>query len=413
MLALPLLWRQRRKRLMSDGVDAKRAREVLGYATQDRPQGKLYWFHAASVGESLSILPLVKALRANDPALSVLITSGTPTSARLLAARMPGNCQHQFAPLDSPRCIDRFLAHWRPDALILVESEIWPNLLARTAATGVPTALVGARMSARSLRGWGKRATLFRFLTRNIRLFAAQNDKMAAALGALGIEAPRITISGNLKAFAEPLPVEAADLQALQPAFADRPVWVAASTHPGEEEIVLSAHQVVINAMPTAKLILVPRHPERAKNVLDLIGKYSFSSSQRSANATADTQVYLADTLGEMGLWYALGPVVFLGGSLLPIGGHNPFEVAQARAAILSGPHVSNFEETYDLFRAADACDIVHTADALAQRVIAYLQDPTALDSARSASFSVVEKQDDALSALKTMLRTALETPNG
>ena len=236
---------------------------------------------------------------------------------------------------------------------------------------------------------------------------------MAAALGALGIEAPRITISGNLKAFAEPLPVEAADLQALQPAFADRPVWVAASTHPGEEEIVLSAHQVVINAMPTAKLILVPRHPERAKNVLDLIGKYSFSSSQRSANATADTQVYLADTLGEMGLWYALGPVVFLGGSLLPIGGHNPFEVAQARAAILSGPHVSNFEETYDLFRAADACDIVHTADALAQRVIAYLQDPTALDSARSASFSVVEKQDDALSALKTMLRTALETPNG
>ena len=348
-LVEPLAWRTVRKKLQAADVPEPRQQERLGHASQPRPQGQLIWFHAASVGETLSVVSLIQRLGQRLPRAEFLITSGTPTSAVLIEKRMPPRARHQYPPLDTGGPVQRFLDHWKPDAGVFVESEIWPRLIVESAARATPLALLNARLSEKSVAGWQKRPQTARFILDQFRLFLTQNDKTAANLIAMGAIPDRVHPGTNLKAMSDPLPVDEATLSEVRSQIADRPVWIASSTHAGEEETVLATHAELVNRWPDLLLLLIPRHPERRGDISALINQTGLTFALRSAGEviTGNTQVYIADTLGETGTWYALCPIVFLGGSLKEIGGHNPFEPAQAGAAVITGPGYFNFAETF------------------------------------------------------------------
>ncbi len=343
VLAGSAILRRDAQKLSEAGVDEARLGERDGRATEARPDGKLIWVHAVSVGESLSVLGLIGDLAMARPDLSFLITTTSATSAKMVASRLPPRSRHQFAPLDTPGAVGRFLDHWRPDLVVFVESELWPRQIVEAHALGIPLALINARLSARSLERWkGVGSGLAEALMRRLDVIVTQTEATAEALIGLGAPQDRVTVSGDLKAASDPLPVDTDALGALQEMLQDRPLWVAASTHPGEEEAVLDAR-------PKGRLlILVPRHPERGPELAEMIRVRGLTVAQRSAGepVEADTDVYLADTLGEMGLWYSVAPIVFLGGSLAKIGGHNPFEPAQFSVPVLFGPEATNFRET-------------------------------------------------------------------
>ncbi len=395
------------RKLRKNGVPALRAHEKMGHASQPRMgSGQLVWFHAASVGESLSVLALITKMGERLPRAHFLITSGTHTSAKLVADRMPPRTVHQFSPLDSRGPLYRFLKHWRPDAAVFVESELWPRMLRMTHERGAPMALVNARLSAKSRAAWARHPGLAAYVLEVFDLILTQNDEMAQAMVDMHAPADRVARGTNLKSLSAPLPTDPAALAQLRAALKGRPLWVAASTHPGEEEVVLAAHKALLDTHPDLALILVPRHPDRSAEVAALITKAGLSHATRSARALprAGEAVYLADTLGELGNWYALTDIVFLGGSLKPIGGHNPFEVVQSRAAVLSGPHVSSFAETFADMRTKGAAVFVETAPQLAQSVAQLLDRPEARARALEAAASFVQDQSDALGGIASRL---------
>lgn len=408
-LIAPLAYARVRRKLARHGVDPARIRERLGHATQDRPTGRLLWFHAASVGESLSILRLITRMGERDPDLHFLITSGTATSARIVAQRLPPRTQHQFAPLDAPRAVRRFLDHWRPDAGVFVESELWPNMLRRAAARAIPLALLNARISERSARGWTRVAGTARALLGLFAMIHTQDTRTAAHLHALGLNHAQVGV--NLKALAGVLPHDEAVLQEYRAHLAGRPLWVASSTHPGEEEVILRAHRTVLDRHSDALLILVPRHPERAGDVARMIRTQNLDHAQRSIGGTLDvtTQVYLADTMGETGLWYQLAPVVCLGGSFTPVGGHNPYEPAEAGATVLHGPLYANFTGAYADFHAHGGIREVTDDTALAMAVAQFTDDPAALQTARAEARDFAATQAGQMDALIETLSRALD----
>ncbi|MEB8385962.1 3-deoxy-D-manno-octulosonic acid transferase [Rhodobacteraceae bacterium KMM 6894] len=397
-----------RRKLARHGTDTARFGERMGHATLPRPTGRLVWFHAASVGESLSILRLIDQMGIENPSLSFLITSGTATSADLVARRMPPRTRHQFSPLDSPAAVRRFLDHWHPDAGVFVESELWPNMLRGAADRGMPLALLNARISDRSVRGWTRVAGTARYLLGLFAMIHTQDARTTAHLHALGLAQARTGV--NLKALAGPLPVDMDAARSMQNAIGARPVWVASSTHPGEEEVILQAHAEVLRHRPDALLILVPRHPDRASHVKALISQSGLSVAQRSTGETPNpaTQVYLADTLGETGLWYHLCPIVCLGGSFTPVGGHNPYEPAHAGAAILHGPLYANFAGAYAAFHTHGGAVEVADAPALAAAVTALMDAPAALAAQRTLSAEFAALQEDQMGALIETLSRAL-----
>ncbi|MDE4173988.1 3-deoxy-D-manno-octulosonic acid transferase [Phaeobacter sp. PT47_59] len=409
-LIAPLAYRKVAAKLAAQGVAEARQRERLGHASLPRPvlppDAPLIWFHGASVGESQAAMTLINRLSERLPQARFLLTSGTATSAALAAKRLPGNAMHQFAPLDAAAPVRRFLAHWRPDAGIFVESELWPVTLAAAQKTGTRLALVNARISARSVKGWQKRAATARFILSRFDLLLSQNDQMAQTLIALGADPARVLPGGNLKAGAPPLPVDETALTALRGALRDRPVWIASSTHEGEEETILSAHNALLKQHPDLCLVLIPRHPERADEILGLIDAAGLTSARRSTGEalTPQAQVYLADTLGELGTFYALSPIVFLGGSLRPIGGHNPFEVASAGAAVITGPGTSNFSETFPPLITAGGAVEVSDANDLAQTVTHWLEDKSALEQTRVAARQFAADQARQLDGVTDML---------
>jgi 3-deoxy-D-manno-octulosonic-acid transferase len=413
-LLAPFAYRKVAAKLAAHGVSRTRQRERLGYASQLRPEltagAPLIWFHGASVGESLAAITLINRLHARLPAARFLLTSGTATSAQLAAKRLPDCAQHQFAPLDSAGAVIRFLDHWRPDAGIFVESELWPVTLAAAKARGLRLALVNARLSAKSVAGWRKKLPTAQFIMGLFDLLLTQNQSVAKDLLSLGAAPERVFPSGNLKAGAAALPQNGDLVAEMQRGLAGRPLWIASSTHKGEEEVVLAAHKELLGSHPDLCLLLTPRHPERADEVANKISQAGLCHAKRSAGAalTADTQVYLADTLGELGSWYALSPVVFLGGSLLPIGGHNPFEVAQAGAAVLTGPGYSNFIETFPPMIAAGGATEVSDATDLAQAVDLWLTQPEQLQTARTAARSFVDEQSGQLDTVVERLIQSL-----
>ncbi|MBE1284876.1 MAG: 3-deoxy-D-manno-octulosonic acid transferase [Rhodobacteraceae bacterium] len=414
-LATPLAARVIRRKLGRHGVDPTRHRECLGDATQPRPDGSLIWFHAASVGESLSALTLIEHLGHRLPAVEFLITSGTATSAQLIAKRLPPRTRHQFTVLDAPGPVARFLSHWRPDAAIFVESELWPLTLTRTRASGAKLALVNARLSGKSVNSWLKYPDTTRLVLDSFTVFLTQNAQAAENLRRMGAPADKVRPGTNLKAFSAPLPIDEAAVQSLQEGIGQRPIWIASSTHDGEEEIVLTAHEQLLRRFPDLCLILTPRHPERGPEIQKMVAERGLASARRSTGdrPASDTQVYLADTLGELGIWYAMSPIVFLGGSLKPIGGHNPFEVARAGAAVISGPGVHNFAETFAPLTASGGAVEVTDAASLEMAVSNWLSQPNQLDQARAACQALTNRQDAALDQILETLCQELELSNG
>lgn len=396
----PIAYYRVKAKLRLHGIDTVRFKERMGRATAARPEGRLIWFHAASVGESLSVLRLIAHMGEAQDDWHFLITSGTATSGKILSERLPPRCVHQFAPIDTGAAVGRFLAHWQPDLAVFVESEFWPNMLLKTRDAGVPMALVNARISDRSARGWGRFAATARRLLGVFSLIHCQDRRTEAHLRGLGL--PQAAAGRNLKALSGPLPVDDAALDEMRGALAGRPLWLASSTHPGEDEIVLEAHRALLVDHPDLALILVPRHPERADAIAGLIGDAGLAGARRSEGARPDPdiQVYLADTLGEMGLWYALSPITCLCGSFVPVGGHNPYEPAHAGSALIHGPQYANFTDTYAELRQARASVEVAGAEALAGAVDVWLRDAPALQAAQARIAGFAKGQEDALDGL-------------
>lgn len=408
-LLAPLAYRRVRAKLLAHGTERARLRERLGHATAARPDGRLIWFHAASVGESLSVLRLIEHMGHTDANWNFLITSGTATSGKVLSNRLPPRCQHQFAPLDSRAAVGRFLTHWRPDLAVFVESEFWPQMLGLTHAAGVPMALLNARISDRSMRGWKRFDRTARHLLGMFTLIHCQDRRTEANLHDLGLDHARA--GRNLKSLSGPLPHDADALARMHEALGARPLWLASSTHPGEDEIMLAAHARLLERWPDLLLILVPRHPERTPDIDALIAAAGLSATRRTTGALPDarTQIYLADTLGETGLWYRLSPITCLCGSFVPVGGHNPYEPAHAGSALLHGPLHANFADTYGELRAAGASTEVEDASDLAEAVAGLLADPAALDSAQARIETFAHAQEDALDALALDLSALID----
>ncbi|MEM7075622.1 MAG: 3-deoxy-D-manno-octulosonic acid transferase [Pseudomonadota bacterium] len=395
-------------RLRAQGIAADRIAERRGHASLARPAGRLLWFHAASVGESLSVLRLITHLHGTDPDLSFLMTSGTATSAEILSRRLPPRCQHQFAPLDTRDAVTRFLEHWRPDAGVFVESELWPNMLQGALAAGVPLALVNARISERSAKTWRRLDKSAHYLMDHFRMIHCQDERTARHLRALGLARARRGV--NLKSLAGPLPFDRDALAQLRAALGHRKVWLAASTHPGEDEIAVAAHRLVLQRQPETCLILVPRHPDRAAAIAKEVSSAGLRLARRSSGDALlpDTQVYLADTLGEMGLWYAIAPITCLFGSFSRVGGHNPYEPAHAGNAILHGPHYANFAADYAALDAAGAGQELTSADALGPAVATLLEHDDTRHSMQQAAGRFAGAQDDVMDAFARELCSAL-----
>ncbi|MSP82623.1 MAG: 3-deoxy-D-manno-octulosonic acid transferase [Alphaproteobacteria bacterium] len=367
-------------RLARAREDPARLSERLGHASIPRPPGVLLWTHAASVGESLAVLPLLDGLRGAHPAWSLLMTTGTVSAATLLVDRLPAGCFHQFVPLDLPAAAARFLDHWRPDAALWVESELWPNLLAMTRARGVPTALVNGRMSARSFARWRCAPGLARSLVGGFTVALARSEVDAERLRALG--APGARYLGDLKEAAPPLPVDERELAALRRSVAASPIWVAASTHPGEEEICARAHDTLAPCLPLLHTVIVPRHPERGPAIVEALARGGRAVTRRSLGEQPRPGIHVADSLGVLGLYYRVADVALVAGSLLFTGGHNPLEAARLGRPLLFGRHMANFAEAAGRLTACGAAEIVD-AETLPAALGRLFDDP-ALRATRS-----------------------------
>ena len=385
--------------------DPERMDERLARAEVERPDGPLVWLHGASVGEGLSLLPLVEALKTRAPVANLLVTSGTVTSAELLGRRLPSGTTHRYAPLDAPGVAARFLDQWRPQAVVLVESELWPNLVVQAQTRGARLALLSARLSDKSLKGWRRSPASARRLLSAFDLVMAQDDVGAAALARLGA---RDDGRLNLKLAGEPLPVDDLALARAREAAAGRPVLVAASTHAGEEAIALDAFAAVARRKDAPLLVIVPRHPVRGPAVALLATERGFSVRRQGAGEPFDgqAQVHVADGLGELGLWFRLARATLVGGSLIDgLGGHNPLEPARLGAPILVGPHVRNWRSVYDAMEGRVVT--VQGGKGLAKAFAAALDDPEAAraraEEARayaSVGARAVERAAERLAAL-------------
>lgn len=387
----PLLggWARRRlnRRVALGKEDRTRLSERQGKPGLPRPEGKLVWFHAASVGESVSLLGLIGSYLNEHPEAHVLVTTGTVTSARMMSDRLPERAVHQYVPIDTPMAVRRFLDHWAPDLAIWTESELWPTMIVQTHARGCRMLLINARMSARSARRYRWVKGFIGGLLDRFERILIQDDAAAARFLRLGADPARVEVTGSLKDTAEPLPHDAGEMANLRKLLGGRTIWLAASTHPGEEEIAAEAHRAARRAVPGLMLIIAPRHPERGPEIARYLMSDGWQVARRSADERPDrnTEIYIADTLGELGLWYRLAAVSFVGGSLVPIGGHNPFEPALLGSAVLYGPHIENFESAYARFRSAGAAVQVPSADQLGPKLVETLPPDRAAALATAA----------------------------
>ena len=373
--AEPLLPWLLRSRVREGREDPARLPERLGRDDGERPPGRLIWLHGASVGEGLSLLPLVEALRTAVPDAALLVTSGTVTAASLLLRRLPDGVLHRFAPLDAPAAAARFVAQWRPDLAVFAESEVWPNLLRAVRRGGGRTALVSARLSQASLDGWSRAPGSARAVFGGYDLVLAQDDATAEALRRLGA---RDDGRLNLKLAGGELPADPQALAALRAASAGRPVLLAASTHPGEEAAALDAFLALADRPDAPWLVIAPRHPHRGVEIAALAAGRGFPVTRQGAGEPfGRAAVHVADVVGELGLWFRLALSVFLGGSLpAGIGGHNPVEPARLGAPVISGPHRDNGRDAFGAL--GDAVVTVADAPGLAAAWAADLDAPAA-----------------------------------
>jgi 3-deoxy-D-manno-octulosonic-acid transferase len=405
----PLVHVYLKRRLKRGKEDPSRFRERQGLSGKVRPPGPLVWIHAASVGEATAMLVLIERLLRERPALQILVTTGTVTSARLLETRLPSRAWHQFVPVDLPHWIGRFLDHWRPDLALWVESELWPNLVWETHARGVSMVLLNGRLSARSYMRWRFFPGLIRPVLGAFTLCLAQDRVQAERLRSLG--AGKIAVAGDLKAAADALPVDALQLENLRQQIGRRPVWLAASTHAGEEEIVAGVHRELALIRPDLLTMIVPRHPARGDAIARMLTDRGLRPARRRHGEpiTGRTDIYLADTMGELGLFYAVAGISFVGGSLVAKGGHNPFEAARLDCAVLHGPDVSNCVGMAAELDAAGAAETVSNAGELASAVSALLADPHLRAERAAAGMRVAAAGVGVLDAVLTRLAPWLD----
>ena len=347
--------------------DRERRYERYGYPSADKPSGPIVWFHAASVGESMAIIPLIEHV--NELGINSIMTTGTVTSAKVVKQRLPRGTFHQYVPLDLKPAVQRFLDHWQPDLAVFTESEIWPMTILELASRNVPQVLVNARMSDRSFTRWRNASGLAEALFDNFSHVIAQSEVDAERFRHLG--ARPVYVSGNLKVDTESLPFDHSEQQRLVSSIGNRHCWVAASTHEGEEEAVAKVHHFLKKKLGNVLTIIVPRHPDRSDTIAGLLGSAGLKIAIRSQNQPIkdDTDIYLGDTIGEMGLYLRLASIAFIGRSLTAQGGQNPLEPAMTGTAILSGRNVHNFRETYRSLLQAGGVRLVSDEQMLAANV--------------------------------------------
>ena len=410
---LPLLLK---RRAAQGKEDPSRKDERIGIAALPRPEGPLVWMHGASVGECTMLLPLITQIKRDRPDIFILVTSATLTAAKLLAERLPEHCAHQYVPLDHPKYAQRFINHWKPDVAIWAESEIWPNLITAAKDSGAKLALLNARMSAKTLEGWTKRKKSAAVIFSQFDLILAADEMTGNSLSWLLDQ--DISISGNLKNAAPPLPVDKTELKAFKKALARRTIWCAASTHSGEDEIMLTAHKAVLKTNKRALLILAPRHPERSGEITALINEMGLTFAARSKGEmpSRETQVYLMDSIGDMGLAYRLSKLTFVCGSTLAgLSGHNPLEPARLGSAVMTGAHIASFAESYMSMFKYGAAKRVMSPDAIATEVSALLSDKAALTYLQAQGQHFATGRDDVLAyvwdALNPLLPAERLTP--
>jgi 3-deoxy-D-manno-octulosonic-acid transferase len=379
--------RRLRSRLLMGKEDPERLEERLGISLAERPTGNLIWFHAASVGESLSLVELIKRISSSQPDYNFLITTGTITSAKLILSRLPSNAVHQYIPVDTPKAVEKFLDRWRPSLAIWTESEFWPNLISFTSARDIPMILINARISEKSYRRWRFFKKSLKNLIEKFNYSLIQDQKTVKYFSKIGISSNNFELTGTLKEGSAALPHSETEQVEISKQILNRPVWLAASTHEGEEKLIAAAHRHASKASQGLLLIIVPRHPERGLEIASILTKENFKICLRSKKdkISSDTQIYIADTLGELGLWYRIAPVSFVGGSFVPIGGHNPFEPAALGSAILHGPYVENFKEIYNRLNVAGAAVKIEEASELGVKLIETLTPENAAKLAQSA----------------------------
>jgi 3-deoxy-D-manno-octulosonic-acid transferase len=375
--------------------DRSRRRERYGLSTLRRPPGPLVWMHAASVGETNAVVPLIERILASD--INLVLTTGTVTSAKVADERLGGRVIHQYVPLDLKPAVGNFLDHWRPDLAIIAESEIWPVTILELGARRVPQVLVNGRLSDRSYASWKKRPFLAEALFENLAYVVAQSELDGERFASLG--ARPVTVSGNLKVDTRPLPVDETALDQLRRQVGARRTWAAVSTHDGEEAIAGEVHRLLKPRHPGLLTIIVPRHPERAREIAGGLAAAGLKVARRSLQepVVSDTDVYLGDTIGEMGLYLRLTEIAFVGRSLTAQGGQNPLEPAMLHTAVLSGVNVQNFRDAYQRLIDRGGAKLVRDRDMLAGAVNFLIKNPSARRDMIAAGASAVEEMRGAL----------------
>src|SRR4051812_45615887 len=383
------------RRLKLGKEDPARVGERRGLSADVRPAGPLVWIHGASVGEVLAAAALIERLRALN--IRILLTSGTVTSAAVVAKRFPADVIHQYVPYDSPRFVSRFLDHWQPSLALFIESDLWPNLILAGASRRLPMVLITGGMSQRWSPGWrGAQETISALLGR-FEACLAQSGIDAERFSALGSR--NVVITGNLKLDVRAPPADTAKLERLMLLTRGRPVIVAASTHPGEEEMLRDAHRTLTGFFPSLLTVIVPRHPDRGEAIAHMIAEAGLRPALRSREEppNATTDIYVADTMGELGLFYRMAPIVFMGGSLVPHGGQNPIEAVKLGCSIVHGPHVFNFSDVYEALDNAGGARQADSAEALVKQFGQWLDDPAARQSSIAAAERVLNELGGAL----------------
>jgi len=393
--AVPLAPALIKRRLKLGKEDPARIGERRGMSNDIRPRGPLVWIHGASVGEVLAAAGLMEKLRALN--IRILLTSGTVTSADIVAKRFPADIIHQYVPYDSPRYVARFLDHWRPSLALFIESDLWPNLILSSAARRLPMVLINGRMSQRSFPRWRRMGGAISALLGRFDVCLAQSELDAERFTVLGSR--NVVVTGNLKLDVPAPPADPGKLERLISMTRGRPIIVAASTHPGEEEILVEAHRTLAGFFPSLLSVIVPRHPDRGETIARTIAASGLQAGLRSREAlpTASTDIYVADAMGELGLFYRLAPIVFMGGSLVEHGGQNPIEAVKLGASVVHGPHVFNFSDVYEALDSAGGAKRADTQEALVKQLGQLLADPAARELSANAAARVVERLGGAL----------------
>jgi len=366
-----------------------------------RPLGKLIWLHAASVGESLSLLPLIEKIVADNPKINILITSTTKTSAEILERISERQIIHQMAPYDTFFVSKRFVTHWKPDLAVRVESEIWPRILLELKKNKIPNFLLNARFSKKSIVKIERQAKSASFLFSLFDRIHVQEKSTKGILSKIGVDSKKIKVTGSLKDSRERLLVDEDVIKQFQASIGEKKTWLAACTHPGEDEIVLKAHKKI-----GGLLIIAPRHIERGKQIASLSRSMGFLTQLRSkvANIKAETDVYVADTMGEMGIWYSLSRAAFIGGSLIDKGGHNPVEAMQFNTFILHGPHIYSSKEKYEQLQEVGLCFLISGEKDIVQNILHLQNSDKKLDLKLNLLIDTQTALEEAFSAINFVL---------